>query len=182
MKIRKAALVVVMCFVAMPLCAQSRFVFDSNNKTVGQLIGNETRPALIRYILPAGDTVLLEAYPYALRQAGPFSSPVYFTSTANCSAASAFVDPVLTVQLTRRHATTINEFSVTAPTVLTSSRLYVSAPFAPTIQMPLGTMTTSRYQSGICQPVSVPIGGFFLTQVNFTQNLLPLFAPPFWTP
>jgi len=182
MKTCLVALTTLIAFISIPLLGQSRYVLDSSGKTVGQLIGNETRPALIRYHLLTGDTVLLEAFPYGLRQAVPFTSPVYFTSSTNCSAGVAYVDPLLTAQLTRRHAVTVNTFSATSPITLTSSLLYVSAPFPSVTQMPSGTVTTSRYQNGLCQSVTFPIGGYFLLQVNLTQNLFTQFTPPFWTP
>jgi len=155
-------------------------VFDANNKQVGQLIGTEAKPAFIRYTLATGDAVLLEAFPYGLRQAGPAVPAVYFLNTTNCSGPTAYVDPTVMGQLTRRQATVVNEYS--SPLVLTRSELYVSVPFPATTQMPAGQVALSRYQSGTCIGTSFPLGGAFLVAVTKTENLLTKFAIPFWTP
>jgi hypothetical protein len=177
MRIRKVFATLAFLFT-MPLLAQSRWVFDSLNRQVGQLIGNE-KPGLIRYELAPGDSVLLIAGSYALQHGASSISPVWFTG-ANCTG-TAYVDPSSNNELTKRLAVVLNT-STANPTVLATSVLYVSTPFAPATLIASGTNALSKHANGTCTNGSFPIGGQYLVQVSAAQNLKTKFTPPFWTP
>jgi hypothetical protein len=182
--LKKALLMTLVAFVtATNLAAQARWVMDQKRKLVGQLVGNEVLPAVIRYNLSPNDSILLEATPYELRQVVP--REVIFITGGSCTDPVAYI-PYAAAQLTQRQAATVSQFSVTPPTVLTMSRLYVSAPFPTPVLMPTGQVSTSRFVFGQCHNSgalgNVPVGGTYLLPLNYYQDLRATFVPPFWTP
>lgn len=134
-------------------------------------------------MLPGGaDSVVLEATPYALRQAFPSSPFIYFTTGTTCSDPAGFID-YSQVQLTRRQAAVVNLFG-TPPSVLASSWLYVSPPFPLPLQFPSGATASSRYNAAtnVCQAGPFPVGGLWIIPLSRTQDFVTIFTAPYWTP
>jgi len=174
---------------------KQRYLLDSQGNKVGLLVDNEELRATVQYELASGDSVRLDATPWALG-----SRPVvelYFIGSTDCTGPEAFTlvgrgqDLTTLFHLAKRQATVLNVTSPASNTTQLSSRLYVTDPFPMAMPAPADPSTSiyTRFafpqpapSFGECRAVLNDLSGQQVLRYTFVEDLAAKFTPPFWVP